>query len=78
MFFSNILSRGFKKWEEPKTFLRIENIFDKNDILTAQYKLVTLIGNIIKRSPEMTTWQRNLEAIRLKVAKMRVKKQSIN
>ena len=61
-----------------KTFLRIENIFDKNDILTAQYKLVTLIGNIIKRSPEMTTWQRKLEAIRLKVAKMRVKKQSIN
>ena len=67
------ISRGSKKWEEPKKISNLETNSGKCDILKVEENRIFLIGNETRKSLEMTLKQREIEAIQMKASNMRVK-----
>ena len=54
--------------------VNVGKVSDKDDILTVEEKRIPFIGNKTKRILETNPKKRELEAIRLKASKIRIKK----
>ena len=67
-------SSWLQKLDRTKIVLKVGKISAKDNILTVQDESTSRIGNKTKRSLETNQWQREIEARRFKVSKMRPKK----
>ena len=63
-----------KNLVRTKKVIKVRKINEKHDILTVEEKRIPFIGNKTKRSLETNPKKRELEAIRLKASKIRIKK----